>query len=99
MRSNGTSLSSAVIGMVPAHTPVRTGAVEVPSMLRFRPAFLIAVGAVPAGLVCAAFLLSHKEAGRPRLPAAGPQDPAADLPAGFHGHVRDAEGAPVACAM
>ncbi|WP_031090072.1 MFS transporter [Streptomyces sp. NRRL WC-3549] len=60
MRSIGTSLSSAVIGMVLAGTSVRMGPVDVPTMEGFRTSFMIATGAVLAGLVLAAFLPSPR---------------------------------------
>lgn len=69
MRSIGTSVSSAVIGMVLAHTAVPMGDVLVPSMNGFRISFLIATGAVLAGLVLAAFLPSQKTSGRLTLRA------------------------------
>lgn len=74
MRSIGTSASSAVIGMVLANTSGRTGGVAVPSMEGFRTSFLIAAGAVAAGLVLAAFLPSQRDAVRGQAPraAAGP---------------------------
>jgi MFS family permease len=75
MRSIGTSVSSAVIGMVLAHTSVRFGTVEVPSMLGFRIAFLIATAAVLAGLVLAAFLPSRDSTKRPVLLASGGDAP------------------------
>ncbi|MFF4096273.1 MFS transporter [Streptomyces sp. NPDC001834] len=68
MRSIGTSVSSAVIGMVLAHTSVRAGGMAVPSMEGFRISFLIATGAVVVGLVLAAFLPSQRDAVRPALP-------------------------------
>ncbi|MFF2721189.1 MFS transporter [Streptomyces sp. NPDC058011] len=67
MRSIGTSVSSAVIGMVLADTSVRMGSVEVPSMEGFRISFLIATGAVLVGLVLAAFLPSQRPSGHPVL--------------------------------
>ncbi|MEU1127370.1 MFS transporter, partial [Streptomyces sp. NPDC005899] len=69
MRSIGTSLSSAVIGMVLANTSVRTGGVDVPTMTGFRTSFVIATGAVLIGLVLAAFLPAQ----RPARPAAQPR--------------------------
>ncbi|MFB6703616.1 MFS transporter, partial [Streptomyces sp. NPDC056333] len=65
MRSIGTSVSSAVIGMVLANTSVRMGPVQVPSMEGFRTSFMIATGAVLIGLVLAAFLPSQRNALRP----------------------------------
>ncbi|MFJ2266995.1 MFS transporter [Streptomyces sp. NPDC087849] len=104
MRSIGTSVSSAVIGMVLANTSVRTGGVPLPSMEGFRISFGIATGAVLAGLVLAAFLPSQRDALRPALlassdDAAAPARPASRPVAGsggFRGRVRDADGAPVA---
>ncbi|MEU0369566.1 MFS transporter [Streptomyces sp. NPDC006283] len=76
MRSIGTSVSSAVIGMVLAHTSVRVGAAEVPSMQGFRIAFLIATAAVLVGFVLAAFLPARKNVEQPWLVASGPDDTA-----------------------
>ncbi|MFF5338924.1 MFS transporter [Streptomyces sp. NPDC013181] len=98
MRSIGTSVSSAVIGMVLAHTSTRMGPVEVPTMKGFRISFLIATGAVVAGLVLASFLPSRRPADAP-APLTGGED-LAPLPlpgrTGFRGRVLDAAGAPVA---
>lgn len=74
MRSIGTSVSSAVIGMVLANTSVRMGPAEVPSMEGFRISFLIATGAVLIGLVLAAFLPSQRAATRPVLLASSADD-------------------------
>ncbi|MFI1220960.1 MULTISPECIES: MFS transporter [unclassified Streptomyces] len=74
MRSIGTSVSSAVIGMVLANTSVRMGAVEVPSMAGFRISFLIATGAVLAGLALAAFIPSQRPSGHPVLLASSADD-------------------------
>lgn len=71
MRSIGTSVSSAVIGMVLAHTSVRAGSAEVPTMQGFRIAFLIATAAALTGLVLAAFLPSRDRTKRPVLLASG----------------------------
>ncbi|WP_405688270.1 MFS transporter [Streptomyces sp. NBC_00057] len=105
MRSIGTSVSSAVIGMVLANTSVRTGGVSLPSMEGFRISFLIATGAVVVGLVLAAFLPSQRDAMRPALLASSDDD--ASAPAlsasrpvtgsgGFRGRVLDTDGTPVA---
>ncbi|MFH8593353.1 MFS transporter [Streptomyces rimosus] len=67
MRSIGTSVSSAVIGMVLAHLSAPAGAVTVPTMAGFRVSFAIATGAVAIGLVLAAFLPSRPKPGTPRL--------------------------------
>ncbi|MFF9347415.1 MFS transporter [Streptomyces sp. NPDC014734] len=105
MRSIGTSVSSAVIGMVLANTSVRTGGVSVPSMEGFRISFLIAMGAVAGGLVLAAFLPSRREAARPTLLASSEDEAPAPVPSasrpvagsgGFRGRVLDEDGAPVA---
>ncbi|MFE9779046.1 MFS transporter [Streptomyces sp. NPDC005775] len=110
MRSIGTSVSSAVIGMVLANTSVRMGPVSVPSMEGFRTSFMIATGAVLVGLVLAAFLPSPRKAAAPVLLASSAADAAAreagePLPAvphpfagsdGFRGRVLEADGTPVA---
>ncbi|MFF0045833.1 MFS transporter [Streptomyces sp. NPDC005498] len=104
MRSIGTSVSSAVIGMVLANTSVRMGPVQVPSMEGFRTSFMIATGAVLIGLVLAAFLPSQRDAQRPVLLASSTDgaEPAqeASRPVagsdGFRGRVLDADGTPVA---
>ncbi|MEU4049888.1 MFS transporter [Streptomyces olivaceus] len=56
MRSIGTSVSSAVIGMVLANTANDVGGVALPTMQGFRVSFLIATGAVVIGLALAFFL-------------------------------------------
>ncbi|MFF1834987.1 MFS transporter [Streptomyces sp. NPDC058231] len=104
MRSIGTSVSSAVIGMVLANTSVRMGPVSVPSMDGFRTSFMIATGAVVIGLVLAAFLPSQRDAMRPTLLASSADEVAPGVAAsrpvagssGLHGRVLDADGAPVA---
>ncbi|MFC9431734.1 MFS transporter [Streptomyces sp. NPDC056987] len=75
MRSIGTSMSSAVIGMVLAHTSVPAGGVAVPSMHGFRISFVIATGAVVIGLVLAMFLPGRRPAGF-QEPAAGAEEAA-----------------------
>jgi MFS family permease len=67
MRSIGTSVSSAVIGMVLARTATETGGVALPTMHGFRISFVIATVAVLGGLVLAAFLPGQRAAA-----AAGP---------------------------
>ncbi|MFG2222343.1 MFS transporter [Streptomyces sp. NPDC048644] len=69
MRSIGTSVSSAVIGMVLAHMSQPMGSVAVPTMGGFRVSFMIATAAVVIGLVVAAFLPSPRKASRPTLVA------------------------------
>ncbi|GGV78285.1 MFS transporter [Streptomyces gelaticus] len=105
MRSIGTSVSSAVIGMVLANTSVHTGGVPLPSMEGFRISFLIATGAVVIGLVLASLLPSQRESMRPSLLASSDgdaQDPAPTVSrpvtgsGGFRGRVLDGDGAPVA---
>ncbi|MCX4535407.1 MFS transporter [Streptomyces sp. NBC_00841] len=104
MRSIGTSVSSAVIGMVLANTSVRMGPVPVPSMEGFRTSFMIATGAVVIGLVLAAFLPSQRDAMRPVLLASSADEAAPVREAshavagsgGFRGRVLDADGTPVA---
>nr|WTB30783.1 MFS transporter [Streptomyces sp. NBC_00830] len=104
MRSIGTSVSSAVIGMVLANTSVRMGPVQVPSMEGFRTSFMIATGAVVIGLVLAAFLPSQRDALRPVLLASSTDEaaPAQETSRpvagsdGFRGRVLDADGTPVA---
>jgi MFS family permease len=104
MRSIGTSVSSAVIGMVLANTSVRVGPVSFPSMEGFRTSFVIATGAVVIGLVLAAFLPSQRDAMRPVLLASSADEAAPVREAshavagsgGFRGRVLDADGTPVA---
>ncbi|MET8327634.1 MFS transporter [Streptomyces sp. NPDC005181] len=104
MRSIGTSVSSAVIGMVLANTSVRMGPAEVPSMEGFRTSFMIATGAVVIGLVLAAFLPSQRDALRPALLASSTDEAAPTQEGsrpvtgsgGFRGRVLEADGTPVA---
>ncbi|GGW39485.1 MFS transporter [Streptomyces lucensis JCM 4490] len=102
MRSIGTSVSSAVIGMVLANTANDVGGVAVPTMHGFRVSFLIATAAVAVGLLLAAFL---PKAPRPaeqhtRLRASSEEDAnlqrAEQALRGFSGRVLDADGVPVA---
>ncbi|MGW2390791.1 MFS transporter [Streptomyces lydicamycinicus] len=67
MRSIGTSVSSAVIGMVLADMSQKTGPVTVPTMAGFRVSFLIATAAVLVGVALACFLPSQRKASRPTL--------------------------------
>ncbi|MFB7271243.1 MFS transporter [Streptomyces sp. NPDC056244] len=110
MRSIGTSVSSAVIGMVLAHTSVVSGGVAVPTLHGFRISFAIATGAVVIGLALAVFLPSQRSA----KSAAGLRAVTADAGAGadadergmprtlvagsggFRGRVLDPDGTPVA---
>jgi len=56
MRSIGTSMSSAVVGVVLASMTQRMGSAEVPTLEGFRTSFLIAAGVALLGLLLAAFL-------------------------------------------
>ncbi|MET9450340.1 MFS transporter [Streptomyces cinerochromogenes] len=102
MRSIGTSVSSAVIGMVLANTANDVGGVEIPTMHGFRVSFLIATAAVAVGLLLALFL---PKAARPapqhtQLRASSEEEAnlarAEEVLRGFRGRVLDADGAPVA---
>ncbi|MFF3482281.1 MFS transporter [Streptomyces sp. NPDC002701] len=102
MRSIGTSVSSAVIGMVLANTANQVGGVAVPTMHGFRVSFLIATGAVLLGLVFAAFLPGRraavKDPAKPHLVASSEDAPAAaglTGRGGFRGRVLDADGVAV----
>lgn len=94
MRSIGTSVSSAVIGMVLANT---ANNVAVPTMHGFRVSFLIATGAVAVGLLMALFLPKPNRA--PQLRASSEEDAvierADEVLRGFRGRVLDAAGTPV----
>lgn len=98
MRSIGTSVSSAVIGMVLANTAHTVGGVAVPTMHGFRVSFLIATAAVAVGLALALFL--PKPDRGPRLRASSEEEAnlerAERALRGFSGRVLDADGAPVA---
>ncbi|EGX56192.1 membrane transport protein [Streptomyces zinciresistens K42] len=100
MRSIGTSVSSAVIGMVLANTANDVGGVAVPTMQGFRVSFLIATGAVAVGLVLALFLPNQRPAAHPRLRASSEEDAnlerVEEALRGFRGRVLDASGTPVA---
>ncbi|MEV5341486.1 MFS transporter [Streptomyces sp. NPDC052676] len=74
MRSIGTSVSSAVIGMVLANTAHEVGGVEIPTMHGFRISFLIATAAVALGLLLALFLPGQRPSGKPRLRASSEED-------------------------
>lgn len=100
MRSIGTSVSSAVIGMVLANTADHVGGVAIPTMTGFRTSFLIATGAVALGLVFALFLPSARRSVKTQLRASSEEDAnlraATEALAGFRGRVLSAAGAPVA---
>lgn len=104
MRSIGTSVSSAVIGMVLANTAKNVGGIAIPTMHGFRVSFLIATAAVALGLLLALFL---PKAGRPaqqpqhtQLRASSEEDEvlerAEEVLRGFRGRVLGADGVPVA---
>lgn len=98
MRSIGTSVSSAVVGMVLANTANNVNGVAVPTMHGFRVSFLIATGAVAVGLLMALFLPKPNRA--PQLRASSEEEEnlarAEEALRGFRGRVLDADGAPVA---
>ena len=100
MRSIGTSVSSAVIGMVLANTANDVGGVAVPTMHGFRLSFLIATGAVVLGLAFALLLPRQRPSGHPQLRASSEEDAnlqrAEEALHGFRGRVLDAAGSPVA---
>ncbi|MCL7423504.1 MFS transporter [Streptomyces sp. YS415] len=97
MRSIGTSVSSAVIGMVLANTANTVNGAEIPTMHGFRLSFLIATGAVAIGLLLALFLPKPNRA--PQLRASSEEDAnlarAEAALRGFRGRVLDATGTPV----
>ncbi|WTB84181.1 MFS transporter [Streptomyces cellulosae] len=100
MRSIGTSVSSAVIGMVLANTANVVGGAAVPTLHGFRVAFGIATAAVLVGLVLALFLPGRRPSVRPQLRASSEEEAnlerAREALRGFRGRVLDASGAPVA---
>ncbi|MFG2473523.1 MFS transporter [Streptomyces fagopyri] len=100
MRSIGTSVSSAVIGMVLANTASDAGGVAVPTMHGFRVSFMIATGAVAVGLVMALFLPRQRQATTPQLRASSAEDAALEraheVLGGFRGRVLSTDGEPVA---
>ncbi|CAL9587526.1 Putative multidrug resistance protein MdtD [Streptomyces sp. enrichment culture] len=105
MRSIGTSVSSAVIGMVLANTADDVGGVAVPTMHGFRVSFLIATAAVAAGLVFAFFLPRRRPSAHTQLRASSEEDAnlaraeealAEEVLSGFRGRVLAADGTPVA---
>ncbi len=75
MRSIGTSVSSAVIGMVLANTANDVNGVAVPTMHGFRVSFLIATAAVAVGLVLALLLpRQQRPSNEPHLRASSEED-------------------------
>ncbi|MEV5123914.1 MFS transporter [Streptomyces decoyicus] len=93
MRSIGTSVSSAVIGMVLAHMSQRVGTVTVPTMAGFRVSFLIATAAVIVGVVLASFLPSQRKVSRPTLVAQSTDSGAEEMLAADADADADADGA------
>ncbi|MFH8450199.1 MFS transporter [Streptomyces fungicidicus] len=100
MRSIGTSVSSAVIGMVLANTADTSGGTAVPTLHGFRISFLIATAAVAVGLVLALFLPGRRPSAHTLLRASSEEDAnlerAEAALRGFRGRVLDAAGVPVA---
>ncbi|GAA5045958.1 MFS transporter [Streptomyces similanensis] len=100
MRSIGTSVSSAVIGMVLANTADHVNGVAVPTMHGFHVSFLIATAAVAVGLVLALCLPKANRSSVPQLRASSEEDAnlarAEEALRGFRGRVLDAQGTPVA---
>ncbi|MET9381582.1 MFS transporter [Streptomyces sp. NPDC002928] len=100
MRSIGTSVSSAVIGMVLANTANNVNGVAIPTMHGFRVSFLIATGAVVVGLLMALLLPRTRPATATQLRASSEEEAnlerAEQVLRGFRGRVLDADGAPVA---
>ncbi|MEZ7153746.1 MFS transporter [Streptomyces sp. MAD19A] len=100
MRSIGTSVSSAVIGMVLANTSDVVGGVAVPTLHGFRVSFGIATAAVAVGLVLALFLPGRRPSAHPQLRASSEEEAnlerARETLRGFRGRVLDASAAPVA---
>ncbi|MEU6004766.1 MFS transporter [Streptomyces sp. NPDC047453] len=100
MRSIGTSVSSAVIGMVLADTAHHTGGLAIPTMHGFRVSFLIATAAVVVGLALALCLPRPNLSTGPRLRASSEEDAnlarAEAVLRGFRGRVLDSGGTPVA---
>jgi MFS family permease len=100
MRSIGTSVSSAVIGMVLANTADTVGGVAIPTMHGFRVSFVIATAAVAVGLVLALFLPGNRPSGKPQLRASSEEDAnlerAEQALRGFRGRVLAPDGSPVA---
>ncbi|NEC53636.1 MFS transporter, partial [Actinospica acidiphila] len=94
MRSIGTSVSSAVIGMVLANTSDVAGGVAVPTLHGFRVSFGIATAAVAVGLVLALFLPGRRPSAHPQLRASSEEEAnlerARETLRGFRGRVLDA---------
>ncbi|GHF68692.1 MFS family permease [Amycolatopsis bartoniae] len=90
MRSIGTSVASAVAGVILAHLTTRLGPVNVPSQGGFRVVLVIGAAAAVVALLIAAFLPARKQA------AAAPAAPAASRvpsPGELTGQLRTEGGA------
>lgn len=99
MRSIGTSVSSAVIGMVLTNTAHQVHGVSIPTLHGFHVSFLIATAAVALGLLLALFLPRQRPSAVPQLRAASEDlglERAEEALRGFRGRVLDAGGTPVA---
>jgi EmrB/QacA subfamily drug resistance transporter len=105
MRSIGTSVSSAIVGMVLAHNTTVFAGRPQPNMDGFRLSFLIATAAVAVGVLIAAFLPRRAPRATPAPTAAPAADadpapvaaPADRTPAGpgLYGRVLGPGGSPV----
>ncbi|MFI9610509.1 MFS transporter [Streptomyces sp. NPDC052023] len=100
MRSIGTSVSSAVIGMVLADTADIVGGVAVPTRHGFQVSFLVATAAVAVGLVLALCLPRRRPSDLPQPRASSEEEAnlehAVTALGGFRGRVLAADGTPVA---
>ncbi|MFJ4845629.1 MULTISPECIES: MFS transporter [unclassified Streptomyces] len=99
MRSIGTSVSSAVIGMVLANTADHVNGVALPTMHGFRVSFLIATAAVGVGVLLALGLPGRRAATLQLRVSSQEEANLANAGAvlrGFRGRVLAAGGAPVA---
>ncbi|RSN66627.1 MFS transporter [Actinomadura sp. WAC 06369] len=87
MRSIGSSVSSAVIGMVLADTAHSVNGLTVPTMHGFRVSFVIAAGATVLGLLTALFLPRTRSHSQPRHRAGNEEyakpEPAENPPPGL----------------
>ncbi|MFD9003513.1 MFS transporter [Streptomyces sp. NPDC059582] len=99
MRSIGTSVSSAVIGMVLANTANNVGGKAIPTLHGFHVSFLIATAAVAVGLLLALFLPGQRASAVSQLRASSEEDAnlerAEEVLRSFRGRVLGADGAPV----
>jgi MFS family permease len=92
MRSIGTSVSSAVVGMVLAGTANQVNGVAIPTMHGFRVSFLIATAAVLLGLVLALFLPRKRPTAEPRLRASSEEDAVLERANRLLGEARESDG-------